>query len=287
LVAEKPQFVAASMFGATATATEDGDELVVTGRWPFNSGSPHADYLINGFFVMDEGKPRIRVDGMPDWRFGYFDRHDAEVVDTWHVSGLRGTGSHDTAVSGARIPVERTIAPLLEPAKLGGPMFRLPFTTLLVALMSGFPLGVARRSIDELVALAQTKSRAIGPGPRMVGDEIIQYEVAKAEAALKAARALVVQEIGVAMEMAHRGDPVDMRTRAEATMAALHSADTARGVVDTVCQLAGGGAIYESSPLQRCARDIAAGTAHGFFSYNRWKEVGRVRMGLEPTTFFI
>ena len=288
LVAENPRFIAASMFGPSATAEADGDDFVISGRWPFNSGCQHSDYLVNGIMVMDDGKPRLRADGMVDWRFAWIPRAEVEIEDTWQVSGLRGTGSNHTSAHSVRVPVERTIAPLFEPARLGGPMFGLPFPTLLCGLMAGFPLGVARRALDELIALAQSKSRiAGGTGTPMVDDEAVHVELARAEADLRSARAHVVEMVGRAAAVAAAGDEPDIRLRAKTTLSVLNAGRTARSVVDTACSLAGGGAIYETSPLQRCARDIAAGTAHIFFSQSRWKEAGRILMGKEPTTFFI
>jgi alkylation response protein AidB-like acyl-CoA dehydrogenase len=67
-------------------------------------------------------------------------------------------------------------------------------------------------------------------------------------------------------------------------MATLHAARTARSVVGNVYSLAGGGAIYDRNPLQRCARDIEAGTQHLFLGFGQWRTAGRVLFGLEPDT---
>lgn len=288
-VAAHPKFIAASMFGPSATATPtDSGKLAINGRWPFNSGSPHADFLMNGVMMMDGDKPRILASGVPDMRFAIFPRSEAEILDTWHVSGLRGTGSHDVVARDIVIPMEHTIAPLTEPARIGGPLFRLPFTTMLCAFMAGFPLGVARRAIDEFVELAGTKGRTIGaPGGTMADDESIQVEVARADAAVRSARAYVLDTIGTALDVVAGGDELPMSVRAQATLATLSGARVARQVVDAICALAGGGALYDSSPLQRCARDAAAGTAHIFLSHGRWKEVGKVLLGKDPNTLFI
>jgi alkylation response protein AidB-like acyl-CoA dehydrogenase len=67
-------------------------------------------------------------------------------------------------------------------------------------------------------------------------------------------------------------------------MATLHAARTARAVIGNVYSLAGGGAIYDGNPLQRCARDIGAGTQHLFLGFGHWRTAGRVLFGLEPDT---
>jgi indole-3-acetate monooxygenase len=114
--------------------------------------------------------------------------------------------------------------------------------------------------------LAHSKSHA-PPSPPMAADGHVQLEVARAEASLRAARAYVVDAIGDAWETVRRGDDVTMDERANAVMATLHAARTARSVVGHVYSLAGGGAIYDTNPLQRCARDIEACTQHLFLGF--------------------
>jgi alkylation response protein AidB-like acyl-CoA dehydrogenase len=198
---------------------------------------------------------------------------------------LRGTGSHDVTATSVRVPRERTIMPFFEPAKFDGPLFRLPFPTLLASFMSGFPLGVARRALDEFTALAQKKSRTIPPGPTMAEDAAIQVELARAEAAVRSARAFVIESIGAGWEAVSAGDEVSLSQRATIGLATLNAARTARTSVDSVFTMAGGGALYDSSPLQRCVRDLMAGTQHIIFSMNQWKTVGRVFLGLDPASF--
>jgi alkylation response protein AidB-like acyl-CoA dehydrogenase len=285
MVAERPDFVASGVFAPMGTARHDGDSFVIDGRWPFNSGCPHADWFMNGVIVMDGDGPRMVPPGRPDWRFAFYPAAEGEILDTWHVAGLRGTGSHDVTATSVRVPRERTIMPFFEPAKFDGPLFRLPFPTLLASFMSGFPLGVARRALDEFTALAQKKSRTIPPGPTMAEDAAIQVELARAEAAVRSARAFVIESIGAGWEAVSAGDEVSLSQRATIGLATLNAARTARTSVDSVFTMAGGGALYDSSPLQRCVRDLMAGTQHIIFSMNQWKTVGRVFLGLDPASF--
>jgi alkylation response protein AidB-like acyl-CoA dehydrogenase len=208
---------------------------------------------------------------------------DVEILDTWHVAGLRGTGSHDVAVHGARVPFERTAMPFYEPARFDGPLYRLPFPTLICAMMAGFPLGVARRALDEFTTLAATKPYA-PPGPPMAHDAYVEVSVAQAEASLRAARAYVHDALGGAWQTVLRGDEVTYAQRADAVMAVLNAARTARAVVGEVYAFAGGSAIYDRNPMQRCARDIEAGTQHIFLGLGQWEAAGRVLFGLDPGT---
>ncbi|HEV2068958.1 MAG TPA: acyl-CoA dehydrogenase family protein [Acidimicrobiales bacterium] len=148
-----------SMFAPLGRARRDGDHLVIDGRWPFNSGCIHADWYQTGVVVMDGDQPAARADGTRDIRFAYFPARAAEIHDTWHSTGLRGTGSHDIEVRQLRIPAEQSAAPILDSARHNGPLWQLGFFPLLSVLMSGFPLGVGRRALDELIQLAPTKPR--------------------------------------------------------------------------------------------------------------------------------
>jgi alkylation response protein AidB-like acyl-CoA dehydrogenase len=78
-----------------------------------------------------------------------------------------------------------------------------------------------------------------------------------------------------------------MQQRATTLMSALHAARSARTVADTVFGLAGGGALYDASPLQRCVRDLTAGTQHLYYNISRWKTVARIQLGMDPATFLI
>jgi indole-3-acetate monooxygenase len=283
MAAEKPEYLVSSAFPPMGTGRTDGDELVIDGRWSFCSGCSHADWFMQGVTIMDGDAPRFVPPGRPDWRFAFIPANDAEIIDTWHVAGLRGSGSHDIAAAGVRIPAERTIMPFYEPAQFDGPLYRLPFPVVLCMTISGFPLGVARRTLDEFIALAHGKSHA-PPSPPMAQDGHVQLETARAEASLRAARAYVDDAIGDTWETVRRGDVVSMEQRANAVMATLHAARTARSIVGLVYSLAGGGAIYDRSPMQRCARDIEAGTQHLFLGFGQWRTAGRVLFGLEPDT---
>lgn len=164
MIGDDVRFASTSMFGPLGRAVPDGSgAFTVSGRWPFNSGCPHAGWLQAGVFVTDGDGPRMLPDRGPDWRLAFFRPGDARILDTWDAVGLRGTGSHDLTVSELRVPQEHVAAPFFEPARHDGPLWRIPFFTQLAIYILGFPLGVARRALDEFTALAATKQRR-GPG---------------------------------------------------------------------------------------------------------------------------
>src|SRR5262245_15000804 len=153
-----------SMFAPLGRAVPTSrDMLRLSGRWAFNSGCDHAEWNQVGMFVMDGERPRLRADGQPDWRFAFFPAGVATRRDTWHALGLRGTASHDLSVEDLEVPVWHTAGCMNDPARHDGPLWRLPAFALLNVLIAGFPLGVARRALDEFAALAPTKRRGSSP----------------------------------------------------------------------------------------------------------------------------
>ncbi len=70
----------------------------VNGRWSLVSGCELAAWMVLLCVVHADGKPRLTSAGSPEIRFMLLPAGDCEIVDTWTVGGLRGTGSHDVAV---------------------------------------------------------------------------------------------------------------------------------------------------------------------------------------------
>ena len=128
----------------------------VNGRWPFASGITHCDWVWAGCLVMDNGRPRMTPMG-PEIVHVCMPLRDVEVHDTWHVSGLCGTGSHDFSAADVFVP-DRRIFALLDPSgHRMEPLYQMPPLGLFVYQLVSVSLGIARAALDELVTLAQTK----------------------------------------------------------------------------------------------------------------------------------
>jgi alkylation response protein AidB-like acyl-CoA dehydrogenase len=284
IVRANPNAPMAGLLMPNGAAAPDGQGgFVVSGRWPFNSGAPHAAWFCSGIMVMDGDQPRMAGPGRADWRVAFFPASEVKIVDTWRAAGLKGTGSHDIVVDGIRVPEERTAAPFFEPARHTGPLYRMTLWSLFMTLMAGLPLGIARRALDEFGELAKRKSRAM-EGTTLANDPAIQIDLAQAEAAVRAARALVFEAFAQAWNtLQERENSLEERTAM--TMAAVQAMRLCIGAVDVAFQRAGGGALYDTSPLQRCFRDIHAAGQHIVFSHETWKRIGKSLLGIEqPTT---
>lgn len=276
MLGESTDVASTSMFAPLGRARRDGDHLVIDGRWPFNSGCVHADWYQTGVVVMDGDRPAARPDGTPDLRFAYFPAGAAEIHDTWRSTGLRGTGSHDVEVRQLRIPIEQSAAPMIDPPQQDGPLWRFGFFPLLSVLMTGFPLGVGRRALDELTQLAPTKRRGASP-TTIAEDPRVQFDVGRAEAALQSAKAFVHHMLGEAWTTIETGaspTPAQLGRVALAGQQAMEAAITA---VDLAFGYAGAGAVYAGHPLERCFRDIHTANQHIAFSGEAFSAYARAR----------
>ena len=265
-----------------AVKTEDGYR--VSGRWPFASGCEHSQWRMGGAIVTSErggGPAELLPNGAPDIRSILFRADETKVIDTWDTSGLRGTGSHDIEARDVVVPHGRTFSLLSGQQKHAG--YTLPFFGVLAAGVAAVGLGIGRAALDGFVAIAKSKTP---PGSKrtLAHRELVQLDVARGEARLRAARAFLYQ----AMEEATAGWPADqtpsLALRARLRLAASHAAEEAAAVTALAYQAGGGAAIYAKSPLQRQFRDAHVVTHHLMVSPIATQLAGRLLLELESDT---
>jgi alkylation response protein AidB-like acyl-CoA dehydrogenase len=272
--------VAAGVWAPRGTAGPVDGGFRVSGRWAFCSGIMHSDYLFAGCVVdtgatSEAGPPVLRVVGIPTG--------ELEILDTWHTSGLCGTGSHDAVADDVFVPAHRTLSLLGEPLTVDAPLYRFPIFGFFALSIAAAALGNARGAIDDLVELAVGK---MGQDSRrtLAEHQTTQRAVAEADASVRAARAFYYQAINDAWQAAHRPEPVSVELRSGLRLAATHAVRTAAEVVRSMYDLGGGTAIYADSPLQRRFRDAYAATAHFQVNPASWELPGRLLLGLPTQT---
>lgn len=290
LAAYLPEHHAAEVFGdpegcaggvfapkGRATPSQPGT-LAVTGRWSFASGVQHCDWLLGGCMVAQgEGVRRLKS-GAPDVRMMLIPAAQAQVIDTWAVSGLRGTGSHDFAVQAVEVPAARSVSLISDAPREQGPLYTFPAFGLLALAIAGVGMGIARGAIQDLVGLADSKTPAMATH-KLADQPDTRVRVARAEAELRAARALVASAVEQAWDQAAHHGAVDLERRAGLRLAASHAMGRAAHVVDEMYSLAGGSAVYDASPLQRRFRDVHVATQHMLVNPSTWDFAGRVLLG--------
>ena len=252
----------------------------IDGDWSYGSGIYHADFIHTGCIVHDEDdKPVMTEAGTPEIRICLVERKDIDLKDNWDVMGLRGTGSYDYSIRDVFVPEERSHSFAIAAPLRGSFQFTLGLTGFTAWGHTGWALGVGRHALDEVRRLAQTKANPFG----LLGDGAsFQERFARAEATYRSARAFcydVWDDICASMD---REEPASLEQVALIRLAMRHLHD----VVSDVCTFAhkaGGGVSLRRSPLQRCYRDMHAGTQHILLCDQIMQDTGRVLAGMAPS----
>jgi alkylation response protein AidB-like acyl-CoA dehydrogenase len=252
LYAPGPDLVGAGTFNPTGVATPVDGGYRVSGRWAFASGSQHADWFL-AHCVVDDGR-------MPPLRMMVLPAAEVEVLDTWEVSGLCGTGSHDFTVDGAVVPDERTFS-VFEESHGEGAMGRIPELTYSALSFANVAIGIAEGALAEVTTLATAKVPMFAGAP-LATNPLFRHDLGEADAHLRAADALLAAEVASLWETAESGAGPTDEQRARARGTATWCTKAAATVADVAYTAGGGTALYSSSPLQRRMRDAHALTQH-------------------------
>src|SRR6516162_2817006 len=129
----------------------------VDGRWSLVSGCELGTWMVLMCAVHEDGKPRLTPRGAPETRFMLLPSGDCEIIDTWTVGGLRGTGSHDVAVRDVFV-LSSYGSGFTDHYVLPEPRYRIPPFSRVVPGLGAMALGIARTAIDTLIELAVEKT---------------------------------------------------------------------------------------------------------------------------------
>jgi alkylation response protein AidB-like acyl-CoA dehydrogenase len=275
---DTPRAVVANTPVASAQAIVVPGGYRVTGRQGFSTGCRHAAWVAAHAQVIDNGQVRLE-NGQPEARYLFVPVAEAEIVDTWHVRGMRGTGTHHFAVHDVFVPAERTVpsatAPLLEP----GPLYKIPRTLLFASGDAAVALGMARSSLETFSELAGAKTpRAM---QALLRDQsMIQVNVGHAEAAVRTGRAFLIETIREIWSHLTSTGEITLDQRATLRLATTHGIRLAAQAIDIVYNAAGATAAYESHLLQRHFQDIHVITQHLQGRLANYELVGRHWLGL-------
>jgi len=263
-----------------AAAVEGGYR--VTGRWGFVSGCQHCDWIYGN--CIEEGA--TGNGNVPPLRVALFRADEIEIEDTWSVSGLCGTGSHDVVADDVFVPTDRTFALLSAEPCLADPLVRMPLPSPYALQMASGALGIAQGALDDILALASDKVPLFA-GASLATNPLFQNQLGQADAGLRAARSLVYGEAAEAWATALAGDPFTTEQRARIRGSATWACDTAAAVVGMAYRAGGGSSLYRSSPLQRRFRDVHALTQHFLLKLDSLTTVGAVMAGQDVDTTFL
>jgi alkylation response protein AidB-like acyl-CoA dehydrogenase len=274
---DTPRSVVANTPVATARAVAVPGGYRVTGGQGFSSGCRNAAWLAARALILENGKTRLK-DGQREERYLFVPVAEAELLDTWHVRGMRGTGTHDFAVRDVFVPAERTVlqagAALLE----NGGLYQFPRRLLFAAGDAAVSLGTARACLDTFFELAGAKTpRSMQATLR--DQPVVQATVGRSEAYLRSARAFLTEAVREIWTEASTGT-ITLERRAALRLATTHAIRLAVDVVDSVYNAAGVTAIFEGNPIQRHFQDIHVISQHTQARLAHYELIGKYALGL-------
>lgn len=273
----RPGVITGGAVAPRGTAVAVGDGYRVNGRWSFASGCEHSEWLACACLA--------QADGGPDVRMALFRTSDAEIIDTWYVSGLRGTGSHDIAVKDLLVPADHTYSMAAKPVQ-PGVLYGFSLMGLLAVSLAAVAVGVGRAALDEIREMAPKKT-PVGRRRPLSAWNVAQLVIAEGEAALRSGRAFLMDAAGEMWATLERGDEPSTEQRALVRLAASQAVQGAVRAVDIAYNLGGGSSIYESSRLQRQFRDIHTLTQHVLVGPSSFEAAGRALLGQEVPPGFL
>lgn len=236
----------------------------ISGRWGYATGIQHGDYMLFSAPVTETGE--LRRFFAPVGAF--------EVQDTWHVSAMKATGSHDVTVSDLFVPEAHSIpvhdlregrAPGL--ADNPGPLWRVPLLSFMSLGCVGVMLGAAEAMFEIVTRMLATKVGAYS-GDRQAGLMTQKVRVARLQAELDATTLYFENAVQQIWQDVTAGRDIPRTDRARYRMVVAQTAANCHRIVDELAHAAGSRGNYHSSPVQRFHRDVSALSTHALFEYD-------------------
>ena len=271
--------------GGTAVPVDGG--YLVSGRWPFGSGCRESQWMLANFEVREGDRVRQNADGTPALYRGYFRSAECSVIDdTWDMTGMRGTGSHDWTVTDVFVPEHRTVhvdGRLLTNQwhRWPGTLYALPVHALVGPHHSVVATGIARAGIDTLTELAGAKVPR-GRAGLLRENTQVQESVARAEALLGAAQTFRAAATTDVWETVASGQESTLQQRARCRLAASFAVDSARQAMDLMYRAGGTTSSKRTHQLARCWRDLHVVGQAASVAPDWYPLTGRVFLGLDP-----
>jgi alkylation response protein AidB-like acyl-CoA dehydrogenase len=236
--------------------------------------------MVLGGIMMDEGRPRMTPHG-PAVVHVPVPTSEIQIHDTWHVSGLCGTGSFDVSCADLFVPEHRVFSAFQPAGWRPGPLYHVPVLAIVAPTTAIVGVGIARAALDELIEMAPSRTPALSMVP-LSEKPAAQIDVARAEGALGGARAFLYEAVDELWQTVQAGNTPTPRQQALVRIASNQATETSARVTGLANTLAGGSAVYSASSIQRHARDAEVITHHMTQSPHVWEDAGRAVFGLEP-----
>ncbi|MFF0429988.1 acyl-CoA dehydrogenase family protein [Streptomyces sp. NPDC021012] len=272
---------------AMATPTEGG--VVVNGKWGFISGALHAQWqVVVAVQIAPDSEPMPVMALVP--------LSDLQIVDDWHTSGLKGTGSVSTVADNVFVPADRVLPlPVVlqgrggaSQANADAPIYRAPLLPVASASSVGAILGMARAAKEAFLERLPERKITYTNYASQAEAPLTHLQVAEATLKIDQAEFHAYRLADLVDGKSAEGSEwtLEERVRARADMGAV--VKLAKEAVDILATASGGSSIYTTAAIQRVTRDIQAVSLHALMHPDTNTELyGRVLCGLEPNSLYI
>jgi 3-hydroxy-9,10-secoandrosta-1,3,5(10)-triene-9,17-dione monooxygenase len=242
-----------------ATKVPGGYRL--SGRWKFSSGIDACNWTMLGGIASADGE-------LPDYRVFLLPVEDYKVIDTWHVAGLRGTGSNDVEVNDVFVPEHRALAVSVMKGCAApgaevnpGPLYRLPVFDMFPYVVAAVSLGIAQGAVANFGE--DTRHRVTSYSTTLLSDHATtQARLGEAAAAVDAAELILLTNCARAMALAQEQCILSPVEKVRLRRDGAYAARLCTRAVDLLFEAGGGELLYEDRMMQRAFRDIHAAQSH-------------------------
>jgi alkylation response protein AidB-like acyl-CoA dehydrogenase len=192
-----PDAITAGSAAPSGTAEETAGGWRVSGRWPFVSGCQHADWISCFAVITQDGKPlsgSAGEGGPPQIRGFALPAREWQIEDTWHVAGLKGTGSHHVSLRDKLVPSANSFEIATSVPHFHGPLYQtvIQFPPLVHSAMI---MGMAQGALHDLIELANTGRRQLRAPAPLRDSEFFQAELGRVSGDLRAAQAFLDAQV--------------------------------------------------------------------------------------------
>lgn len=253
---------------------------VVSGEWTLVSGCELADWFVLRCLVTSENSPKTLGPGA-NLKLFFIPKKDVNVVDTWSVGGLNGTGSHDVIVKDAFVKEQYSVG-FDSPVAIDNAYNRLPIGCINSAGCAAMALGVLKAATDELIQMCLDRATP-GKNPDLRDRATVQAAVAKSKTVLASKRSQLHNSVTTIWEESQNKNTFTDEQLADVWAASCEAAREARAMVSEIYAVAGTSSLYKKYKIERAHRDIHAILQHGIIQPHWMNQAGMAYAGLIPT----
>ncbi|MFJ6393970.1 acyl-CoA dehydrogenase family protein [Streptomyces sp. NPDC091972] len=266
----------------TGRRTEGG--WIVSGRWPYSSGSWHATWAVVGVLLLDDDQQ------VTDQTLALIPTDELIVEDTWFNSGMRATGSNTLSGQDIFVPAHRVLS-VPRAAEGDRPatasrqgLYSAAFGPMLSVCLAAPVLGLGEAALQWTIQQAAVKPLSFTVHGRQADSVGVQNLIGRAALRLRSAR-LHLRDVAAEVDTAaEEGRSLTYGERGRIKAQTAHAVEESLAAIDTLLTVHGAGAFADASPLQRMWRDANAAARHAGLNPAVAQEVyGKHLLGVDET----